>query len=63
MDNSRPAKEPRPVGCASRTRLSWPEGATAGILIVAAACLGVSATVYHIAGPRNVFAQEALTGR
>jgi hypothetical protein len=44
----------------ARTRkATWPEGATAGILLVAAACFGVSATIYHVAGPRDVFADEA----
>jgi hypothetical protein len=55
-------EQPLPRSSAAATK-RWPAGATAGILIVAAACLGVSATVYHIAGPRDVFAQEALTGR
>jgi hypothetical protein len=40
-------------------KASWPEGATAGLLLVAAACFGVSATIYHLAGPRDVFAEEA----
>lgn len=44
---------------ASTLRRSWPEGATAGILIVAAACLAVSLTLYHLAGPRDVFAEDA----
>ena len=43
--------------------MSWPRGATAGILIVAAFCLGVSLTLYHVAGPRDAFAEETLTGR
>jgi hypothetical protein len=40
-------------------RQSWPQGATAGILLVAGACLGLSMTLYHVAGPRDVFAQDA----
>ena len=44
---------------ASTLRASWPQGATAGILIVAAACLAVSLTLYHVAGPRDVFAEAA----
>jgi hypothetical protein len=43
---------------ATARKASWPEGATAGILIVAAACLGVALTLYHVAGPRDSFAQE-----
>ena len=33
----------------------WPEGATAGLLLVAAACIGLAALLYHVAGPRDVF--------
>jgi Na+/H+-translocating membrane pyrophosphatase len=51
--------QPLSRSCATATKLSWPAGATAGILIVAAACLGVSLTLYHVAGPRDVFADTA----
>jgi hypothetical protein len=47
---------------ATTFRASWPQGATAGILLVAAACLAVSLTLYHLAGPRDVFADE-VAGR
>ena len=47
--------------CVTARRQSWPQGATAGILLVAAACLGVSMTLYHVAGPRDVFAQDAAS--
>ena len=40
-------------------KASWPEGATAGILLVAAACIAVSATLYQVIGPRDVFAKSA----
>ena len=40
---------------------SWPEGATVGILLVAAACIALSATLYQVAGPRDVFAETAPT--
>ena len=43
---------------ATTFKASWPQGATAGVLIVAAACLAVSLTLYHVAGPRDVFADE-----
>jgi hypothetical protein len=33
---------------------SWPEGATAGLLLVAASCLAVGALLYQFAGPRDV---------
>ena len=48
---------------AATRRQSWPEGATAGILLIAAACIGLSATLYQLAGPRDVFAEETLTPR
>ena len=35
----------------------WPEGATAGLLLVAAACVGVAVLVYKVAGPSDVFAR------
>ena len=47
--------------CVTARRQSWPQGATAGILLVAAACLGVSLTLYHVAGPRDVFAQDGAS--
>ena len=43
-------------------RASWPQGATAGLLLVACACFGVSAMLYHIAGPRDVFAESEAYG-
>ena len=33
----------------------WPKGATAGLLLVAAACVGVGLVLYRVAGPRDVF--------
>ena len=47
--------------CVTARRQSWPQGATAGILLVAAACIGLSMTLYHVAGPRDVFAQDAAS--
>jgi hypothetical protein len=35
---------------------SWPEGATAGLLLVAAICAGVAYAFYQAAGPNDVFA-------
>ena len=37
----------------------WPAGATAGIALVAAACLGAVATLYWVAGPRDLVEEEA----
>lgn len=42
-----------------RSRKTWPAGATAGVLLVAAACVGVAAMLYHVAGPRDVFEEDA----
>ena len=33
----------------------WPEGATAGLVLVGAACLGIAVLLYHLAGPRDPF--------
>ena len=57
--SERPDEQPRVRAFATAKRQSWPAGATAGILLVAAACLGVSMTLYHLAGPRDVFEEDA----
>jgi hypothetical protein len=41
------------------TRKSWPEGATAGLILVAAACLGAAVILYQVAGPRQVFEKDS----
>jgi hypothetical protein len=38
---------------------SWPEGATAGLILVAAACLAVGALLYQVAGPPNPVEEDA----
>ena len=38
-----------------REQSRWPEGATTGLVLVAAACLGLGVLLYHVAGPRDVF--------
>ena len=38
---------------------SWPAGATAGLVLVAAACLAVGAILYQVAGPRDVIEEDA----
>lgn len=35
---------------------AWPKGATAGLVLVALSCAGLAALLYHVAGPRDVFA-------
>jgi hypothetical protein len=42
----------------SRTRREWPAGATVGLALVAAACAGLVLTLYHVAGPRDSFADD-----
>ena len=58
MKRFRTIQAPRAQALA-KARASWPEGATAGLLLIAVACLGLSMTLYHIAGPRDVFAESA----
>ena len=33
----------------------WPEGATAGVTLVAVSCLALAVLLYKLAGPRNIF--------
>lgn len=33
----------------------WPEGATAGVALVAVSCLALAVLLYKLAGPRNIF--------
>ena len=40
----------------ARVRHSWPAGATAGVVVIAACCIGVAVLLYQLAGPRDVFA-------
>lgn len=35
-------------------RRSWPEGATAGLLLVAVGCVALGVVLYQFAGPREV---------
>ena len=46
-----------PAGEPGRKR--WPEGATVGLVVVAAACIGLAAVLYHVAGPRDVFEEPS----
>jgi hypothetical protein len=41
---------------------SWPKGATAGLVLVAASCLAVGMALYTFAGPRDVV-EESVSGR
>ncbi|MDP9422945.1 MAG: hypothetical protein M3Q19_08955 [Pseudomonadota bacterium] len=38
---------------------SWPEGATAGLVLVAAGCLALGLVLYQFAGPRDVVEEVA----
>jgi hypothetical protein len=42
----------------ARARREWPAGATVGLALVAAACAGLVLTLYHVAGPRDSFADD-----
>jgi len=55
------SNRPNARACAQAAKPSWPEGATAGLLLVAAACLAVSMTLYRVAGPRDAFAETPPT--
>ena len=46
-------------GTAAPAGRSWPEGATAGLLLVMAGCLAFGALLYRVAGPRDVVGEEA----
>ncbi|HET7709838.1 MAG TPA: hypothetical protein VFK50_09955 [Sphingomicrobium sp.] len=39
---------------AAPPRRRWPEGATAGVALVAVACVGMAFLLYRLAGPRDV---------
>ena len=39
----------------TRARPRWPEGATVGVVMVAAACVGMAVLLYRLAGPRDIF--------
>jgi hypothetical protein len=43
----------------ARVKRTWPAGATAGLALVAAACVGVVATLYLVAGPSDVFENDS----
>lgn len=38
-----------------RVKPRWPEGATAGLILVAAGCIGMALLLYRLAGPSDVF--------
>ena len=42
-------------GQEAQAKPRWPHGATAGLALVAAACLGLGLILYQVAGPRDVF--------
>lgn len=37
-------------------RAPWPAGATAGVVLIAACCVGAAVVIYQVAGPRDIFA-------
>lgn len=42
----------------ARDRKRWPEGATAGLLLVAASCLALGLILYQVTGPRPVIEES-----
>lgn len=40
----------------ARIKPVWPAGATAGLVVVAAACVGLAVVLYQLAGPSDAFA-------
>lgn len=36
----------------------WPEGATAGLVLIAAGCLALGVVLYQFAGPRDVVEED-----
>jgi hypothetical protein len=38
-----------------RSKPRWPQGATAGLTMVAIGCAGLVILLYRVAGPRDVF--------
>ena len=48
----------RIIPAGERTKKTWPKGATAGLVLVAVACLGLAVVLYQVAGPRDVFEED-----
>ena len=40
---------------AAQPRTRWPDGATAGLVVLGAACVGTVLVLYRLAGPRDIF--------
>ena len=49
-------KSARPLAVQTR---KLPAGATAGLLLVAAACVGAAVVLYQVTAPRSVFEKDA----
>ena len=45
-----------PAEAKARPKQHWPQGATAGRVLVAIACVALGMLFYQLAGPRDVFA-------
>ena len=39
----------------AQARPRWPEGATAGLALVALTCVATAVLLYRLAGPRDIF--------
>jgi hypothetical protein len=43
------------LGREPRAKARWPEGATAGLVMLGAGCFAIGMILYRLAGPRDVF--------
>jgi len=57
MKKAAPLQAPA-AACVQSTKAAWPQGATAGLLLVALSCAALSLTLYHLAAPREPFVQQ-----
>lgn len=53
------SKHWKPEAAARPVRPPWPEGATVGLVLIAAACIGLGVIAYQVAGPRDSFAEDS----
>jgi hypothetical protein len=43
------------LGREPRAKARWPEGATAGLVMLGVGCFAIGMLLYRLAGPRDVF--------
>ena len=57
------ARQDRADQVAPPPKAVWPEGATAGLVLVAAGCLALGAILYQVAGPREPIEESVARRR